>query len=538
MLGLALLAFSATALALNNGVGRTPAMGWNPYNAYGCSTTEAEYHTNAQLMKSLGLVDLGYTYFGLDTGWQGTKRASNGSITWSTTTLPSGVPSLAGYVHGLGMKFGVYSDSGYFACDCNNGNAGYIGSLGFETQDANAFASWGADYLKYDNCFAVSKTDFVDYNPSFSLTTHFATMRDALASTGVDIAYSLCEWGLQDPARWPGTVYGNSWRMSNDIADSWNDVVRIINELVPIAGLAAPGGFNDMDLLEVGNSGMTSDEQTAHFTFWAAAKSPLFISTDLSSISSTALALLKNKNIIALNQDSLGKSITFKRRYTSVSDVWSGPLSDGSTAVVVLNWKKAQSSLTLDLADVGFSSASATNLLTGTSLGTLSNTYTATVSAHGVLALKLSNTKAASARTFTYYNAASSSSTLTGTAATRAVNSSVSVVGFIGQNAGTLTINGIDGGSGGSKLVSVDYINADWTMTNTACPNCRVAYLSVNGGTPVAVEMPLSGMTWDLVFQGYLVELSGFKTGKSNTITISNPTSAYAPDMYRVGVQV
>ena len=162
---------------------------------------------------------------------------------------------------------------------------------------------------------------------------------------------------------------------------------------------------------------------------------------------------------------------------------------------MVLNWQNAQASLALDLADVGFSSANAVNLLTGTNLGTITSTYTSTVPAHGVLALKLTQTKPASGRTFTYYNAAASSSILSGAAATRAVNSSVSVVGFIGQNAGTLTITGVDGGSsGGSKLVSVDYINADWTMSNTACSNCRFAYLSVNGGTPVVVQMPLSGM--------------------------------------------
>lgn len=163
--------------------------------------------------------------------------------------------------------------------------------------------------------------------------------------------------------------------------------------------------------------------------------------------------------------------------------------------LVVLNWQDAQASLTLALADVGFASASATDLLSSTNLGTITASYTTSVPAHGILALKLSDTTPASAPTFTYYDAASSSSILTGAAAVHTVNSSVSVVGFIGDNAGTLTITGVDGGSsGGSKLVSVDYINADWTMTNTACSNCRIAYFSVNGGTPVAVQMPLSGM--------------------------------------------
>jgi len=313
--------------------------------------------------------------------------------------------------------------------------------------------------------------------------------------------------------------------------------VRIINELVPIAGFATPGGFNDMDLLEVGNSGMTIDEQTAHFVFWAAAKSPLFISTNLASIPSASLSLLKNQAIIALNQDSLGKSITFRRRYTGISDVWAGPLSDGSTVAVVLNWQNSQTSLNLNLADVGFTSATATDLLTGASLGTITNSYSKTVNAHGVLVLKLSNAQASAARTYTYYNAASGS--LSGGATVQSVNSSVSTVGYIGNNAGKLTLNNVDGGSsGGSKLVSVDYINGDWTMSNTACSNCRVAYFSVNGGSAVAAEMPISGMTWNILAQGYVLQLNGLKAGKTNTITISNPNSgAYAPDIYRVGVQ-
>ncbi|PFH49959.1 carbohydrate-binding module family 35 protein [Amanita thiersii Skay4041] len=532
---LATLALVQLALSLNNGVAVKPPMGWNPYNAFLCTTTESQYRTAAQRLIDLGLSSLGYQYVNLDCGWQGKTRNSTGGFTWDTSTIPSGIPALSSFIHSLGLKFGVYSDGGVFACDFVGGTAHYLGSLGHETSDANTFASWGADYLKYDNCYAVNSTDFVDFNPP--IQPHYTTMRDALHATGRPIVFSICEWGVQDPARWPASLVGNSWRISNDIGPpaSWDNLFRIINQLVPITQFAGTGAWNDLDMLEVGNQGLTVAEQQTHFAFWAAAKSPLLISTDLNNPSSQTLNILKNQRIIALNQDPLGKSITFKRRYTNDHDVWAGPLSDGSTVAVIINWVNSARSLTFDFADVGFSSATVTNLISGASLGRLTGSYTTNVDAHGCLVLKLSSATVAPPPSFTFYSAAASSNTLAGGATTRVVNSSITVVGFVG-NGGTLTINNVDGGtSGGSKLISMDYINGDYVFGNTACSNCRNAFLSVNGGTAVQVQMPISAQNWDVLFSGYLVSLSGFRAGKTNTIQISNP-NAFAPDFYRVGV--
>ncbi|KAJ3787654.1 glycoside hydrolase family 27 protein [Lentinula aff. detonsa] len=526
-------------LGLNNGLATTPAMGWNPYNAFACNTVESQYHSNAQLLVDLGLKSLGYEYLNLDCGWQGTARNSSGDITWNTAAIPDGIPALGEFVHDLGLKFGIYSDGGYFACDTVGGTAHFLGSLGFELQDAAVFASWGADYLKYDNCYAVSTTDFVDFDPPIEIEPHYTTMRDALGATGRPILFSACEWGVQDPARWPASAVANSWRISNDIGPpaSWDNLFRIINQLVPITGFAGPGGWNDLDLLEVGNTGLTMTEQQTHFVFWAAAKSPLIISTDLSEISEEAVAILTNTRVIAVNQDSLGQSISFKRRYTNDYDVWAGPLSDGSTVAIVIEMQDSARAITFNLSDVGFTSATAMNVITGASLGTLENSYTSTFDAHGALVLKLSNPVIAPQPTFTFYDAAASGNVLAGGASTRLVNGTITVVGFVG-NGGTLEFTGVDGGvSGGTKLLSVDYINADFTATNTDCSNCRNAFMSVNGGTAVQVQMPLSGQSWDILFNGYLVSLPGFKPGKTNTIQISNP-AAYTPDFYRLGVAV
>jgi len=365
-------------------------------------------------------------------------------------------------------------------------------------------------------------------------------MSDALAATGRPVLFSACEWGVQDPARWPASEIANSWRIANDIGPppSWDNLFRILNELVPATGFAGPGGWNDLDLLEVGNVGLTLVEQQTHFAFWAAAKSPLLISTDLTEISAETLEILTNTRVIALNQDSLGQSISFKRRYTNEYDVWAGDLADGSIVAVVINMQNLTASITLELPDVGLTSATAMNVITGASLGKLSNSYTSTFEAHGVLVLKLSDFVTAPVPTFTFYDAAASGNILGGGATPRVVNDTATVVGFVGEG-GTLEFTGINGGeTGGTLLLSLDYINADVTSTNTACSNCRNAFMSVNGGAAVQVQMPLSSsLSWDILFNGYLVSLEGFKPGNTNTILISNPT-AFTPDWYRIGVAV
>ncbi|KAF8182280.1 glycoside hydrolase superfamily [Pholiota molesta] len=341
-------------------------------------------------------------------------------------------------------------------------------------------------------------------------------MSNALAATKRPIVFSICEWGVQDPARWPASSVGNSWRISNDIGPppSWDNLFRIINQLVPITQFAQRGGWNDLDLLEVGNTGLTTSEQQTHFAFWAAAKSPLFISTDLANASAQTLSILKNQGIIALNQDSLGASISFRRRYTNDHDVWAGPLADGSTVAVVINWQDSSRALTFSLADAGFSSATATDLITGVSLGQVNGAVTSTVAAHGSMVLKLTNGAAAPAPVFTFYAAAAAANTLAGGASTRVVNTTVTVVGFVG-NGGTLTFTGVDGGAaGGTKLLSFDYINGDFVFSNTACSNCRNAFVSVNGGTPIQAQMPISAQSWDILLSGYLLSWTVSSPGK------------------------
>ncbi|KAF8906165.1 glycoside hydrolase family 27 protein [Mucidula mucida] len=506
-----LLIVATSALALENGLSRTPAMGWNSYNAFSCNAVEQNYRDAAQALVDLGLKDLGYDYLGVDCGWQGRNRTADGTFTWDTGIMPNGIPALGEFVHSLELKFGLYSDAGYYACDFVGGTALYLGSLNFEAQDAKTFASWGADYLKYDNCYSTAPNEFLNYFPSISVCSvdHFVAMRDALADLDRPVLYSACEWGVQDPARWPGKDVANSWRISNDIGPSWVNVFRIINQVVPITQFAEPGAWNDLDLLEVGNAPFTEAEQLTHFAFWAAVKSPLLISTDLTKATEATLAILKNERIIGLNQDPLGKSIAFKRRYANDSDVWAGPLADGSTIAFIINWQNTARNLTFNLADIGLSSADAIDLVTGNSLGHLDTTwvhpvllvepssfidfcrYTARAAAHGSFVLKLTNQITSSPRTFTYYDAAASSSILQGGAVRRTINSTTIVVGSLGDGA-SVTLTGISVVEGGTKLLAIEYTNGDYTFGNDGCPNCGNAYVSVNGGEEVWAQMPIA----------------------------------------------
>jgi len=261
------------------------------------------------------------------------------------------------------------------------------------------------------------------------------------------------------------------------------------------------------------------------------------VSTNLTAPSADTLGILLNPRIIALNQDPLGVSISFRRRYTNDHDVWAGPLSDGSTVVLIINWMPNLNSVAFKLSDVGFGTATLTNLITGASIGAVPGVYSATLDPHGVLVLKLTKTTPAPVPSYTFYTAPNF--VLAGGATTRTVNTTT-VAGFVGNNMGTLTINNVDGGSsGGTRTLSIDYINADYVFAfNTApCQNCRNAFISVNGGAPTFVNFPISGQTWDLQFQGFLVDLPGFKPGTTNTVVINNP-DGWAPDFVRVGVAV
>jgi len=284
-----LILFFSSVLTLDNGLGRTPQMGWNSWNHFGCGINEKLIHDTITTLSKSGLAAAGYEYVNMDDCWAG-WRDSSGNIHPDNSSFPNGVKPLADYAHSLNLKFGLYSDAGEKTC------AGRPGSLNYETNDANTYASWGVDYLKYDNC----------NNDNIPPRTRYPKMTTALLNTKRPIFYSLCEWGEDNPATW-GAPVANSWRTTGDISDSWGSMTSRIDASDVWWSYAAPGGWNDPDMLEVGNGGMTQTEYISHFSLWCLAKAPLLIGCDINSMTPETFNILTAPEVIAVNQDKLGK---------------------------------------------------------------------------------------------------------------------------------------------------------------------------------------------------------------------------------------
>lgn len=320
---------------LGNGLATTPQMGWNSWNYFGCNVDEQLIQEIADAMVSTGLAGLGYEYVNIDDCWAAFSRDSQNNLVPEASTFPSGMVALADYVHGKGLKLGIYSDAGYQTC------AGRPGSLGYEKQDAATFASWGIDYLKYDNCD----------NDGTSPEVRYPVMRDALHSTSRAIFFSLCEWGQDNPATWAPNV-GNSWRTTGDISDNWTSMTSRADLNNAWASYAGPGGWNDPDMLEVGNGGMTTDEYRSHFSIWAIMKAPLLIGCDVRSMTSDTLGILSNTDVIAVNQDSLG--VQGQKVWVSGDlEVWAGPLSGNRVVAVLWNRGSSEALITANWQELG-----------------------------------------------------------------------------------------------------------------------------------------------------------------------------------------
>lgn len=355
-------------------------MGFNTWNHFGCNIQEDLIRKTADVIVSSGLKDAGYNYINLDDCWQVARTPDTNEIIPDPKAFPSGIKALADYVHSKGLKFGVYSDAGTNTC------AGRPGSLGFETIDAQSYAKWGVDYLKYDNCF----------NKFISPKTRYPPMRDALNKTGRPILFSMCEWGREDPAKWAPAV-GNSWRTTPDIRDEWGSFLNILELNDRWAAYAGPGGWNDPDMLEVGNGGMKTHEYVAHFTLWALIKSPLLIGCDVTNMSTDTYTILTNRELIAWNQDPLGVqgrkvARVFASPQAEPQEVWAGPLVNGAHAVVLFNRDTKNATVKAFWKDIGVPNGKkmkARDVWLHKELGVFQDVFAAQVAAHSVVAVTL-----------------------------------------------------------------------------------------------------------------------------------------------------
>ncbi|MBN2279577.1 MAG: glycoside hydrolase family 27 protein [Candidatus Marinimicrobia bacterium] len=311
-----------------DGLALTPPMGWNSWNKFACDVDEKLIMETADAMVSNGMKQAGYHYIVIDDCWQG-ERDSLGFIQPDPLRFPSGMKALADYIHSRGLKFGIYSDAGWKTC------GGRPGSRGYEFQDAMQYARWGVDYLKYDWC----NTEGLNARGAY------LTMRDALYAAGRPIVFSICEWGDSQPWTWAKDI-GHLWRTTGDIAPifdgiighgTWNSwgILQILEMRGNIRSSAGPGHWNDPDMMEVGN-GMTISEDRAHFSLWCMLAAPLIAGNDLRNMDQATLEILTNKEVIAVDQDSLGIQ-GFKCFARDHWEIWAKPLKAGELALCFFN---------------------------------------------------------------------------------------------------------------------------------------------------------------------------------------------------------
>jgi alpha-galactosidase len=357
-----------------NGLAKTPPMGWNSWNKFAGRIDDKAVRAVADAMVTSGMRDAGYVYVNIDDTWEAGRDAQGNIL--SNEKFPD-MKALADYVHSKGLKIGIYSSPGRKTC------AGFEATYGHEEQDARTFAGWGIDYLKYDWCSASAVYHRDDMAPAYQ------KMALALRATGRPIIFSLCQYGWLHVEQWGAQAGGNLWRTTGDISDRWDSMSRIGFGQDGHEKYAGPGHWNDPDMLEIGNGGMTHDEYVTHMTLWCLLAAPLLAGNDIAAMSADTTAILTNKEAIAVNQDAKGVQGHRVAQEGSL-EVWAKPLADGSVAVGLFNRGDDTAKVTVRFADAGArSSAKLRDLWKHEDLGAFKDQFTADVPKHGAVLIKV-----------------------------------------------------------------------------------------------------------------------------------------------------
>ncbi len=400
------------ALAQSAPLAATPPMGWSTWNHFHHAISDALIRAQADKMVSSGMRDAGYVYVNIDGGWEGYRDASG--VLHPNKNFPD-MKALGDYLHSKGLKFGIYTGPGPGTC------AGAPASYAHEEQDARMFASWGVDYVKYDLCsfreimlresgadpnLTVSPRMRVDYAQIMAkqpapvvekadaiLEAAYEKMHKAIAATGRPMVFGICEYGDGEVWKWGPKVGGNLWRTSQDIGDSYMSIAANGFGEAGLARYAGPGQWNDPDSLEVGNGRLTADEDRTNFSLWAILAAPLIAGNDLSAMTPEVESILLNREVIAVDQDPLGKE--GDRAYeTGPLQVWTRPLANGDLAVGLFNGIDSPASVTLRLAKVGWNGpAMVRDLWEHRNVGEIRSSYKVMAPGHGVVLLRLSRPK-------------------------------------------------------------------------------------------------------------------------------------------------
>jgi len=357
-----------------NGLAKTPPMGWNSWNKFRDQVSDKLVREVADGMVRNGLKDAGYVYVNIDDTWEG-PRDAKGNIT-TNDRFPD-MKALGDYIHSKGLKFGIYSSPGPATC------AGYPGSYQHEEQDAKTYAAWGVDYLKYDWCSARS------VYKSSSMPAAYAKMGQALLDSGRPILYSLCQYGVMKVYDWGAKAGGNAWRTTGDIRDAWASMEQIgFEQQQPYQDASGPGHWNDPDMLEIGNGAMSDDEYRTHMSLWSLLAAPLLAGNDLRDVPPNILAILTNKEVIAIDQDKLGKQAR-RASKTGGLELWTRPLERGGYAVGLFNRGEAAAKMTLHASDLNIKRMSKIRDLWSHVDGPAGAEFTVDVPSHGVAMLRV-----------------------------------------------------------------------------------------------------------------------------------------------------
>jgi len=389
LLVFALMATGIFAQPAWDTLAQTPPMGWNSWNKFACNVSEDLIKGVADAMVSTGLKDAGFEYVVIDDCWL-IGRDEEGNMIPDPERFPNGMKSVGDYIHSKGLKFGIYTDAGTKTCEQRPGIRGY------EYQDIRTFASWGVDYVKDDWCFAEHQGAKASY----------AIVKDAIIKSGRPMVHSVCEWGINQPWEWAAES-GHLWRTTFDIADCWDcsemvlsygqevenfmGFTKILDLQVGLEPYAGPGHWNDPDMLQVGNTSLNYEENKSHFSLWAILAAPLMLGNDIRNMSDDVKEVLTNKEIIALDQDVLGKQ-GVKVRDDGDYEVWSKQLYDGSRAVVLFNRSDSPKEMSFRWPEIGYDNnlkMHVRDLWQHKEMGKFSGNYSAKVPAHGVVVVKV-----------------------------------------------------------------------------------------------------------------------------------------------------
>jgi alpha-galactosidase len=360
----------------DNGLARTPPMGWNSWNKFAGHVDDAAVRGMADAMATNGMKAAGYLYINIDDTWEG-ERDAHGTIT-TNKKFPD-MKALTDYVHSKRLKIGIYSSPGPNTC------AGYEGSYGHEDQDARTYAAWGIDYLKYDWCGA--RNLYTDEE----MRAVYQIMGDALLKAGRPIVYSLCQYGRSDVWKWGAEVGGNAWRTTGDIRDNWDSMTKIGFAQDELAAWTRPGHWNDPDMLEIGNGGMSDDEYKVHMSLWSILAAPLLAGNDLRSMTPAIHEILTNREVIAIDQDEAGKQ---GRRIASSGEqeIWVRPLFDGGQAIGLFNRGGEPAKIAVTWSELGMKTAPTRtrDLWAHSDVKVDGSEYSVMVPGHGVVMLRIS----------------------------------------------------------------------------------------------------------------------------------------------------